>query len=979
MLETKRMPPEDADQPPNAVRTSMVQAIRNQLDHVAKERSGDPGRVVMRRLTGAEFNYVVRDLTGLNLQLESELPGDAVGGEGFANIGIVQFMQDSTLEQYLQTARRIAEHAVIGAGPIQFFKDPGKTGFELSAIDRIQAIYRSHGFRTGAGEGGEPFGMDRYPKAFFVAWLFKHREALGLHDATIDTLSIEHTMDSRFVHHLWSVLNDRHAVFPTREIAGRWANLPGPNDESLQEIRLQCDELYLFLQGWQKRLSDRNTHFEEAVVLDEQDVKLSSRHDFSFRTEIPEEQKVLRLHFRAAPVDASTPDPIVSWQDLKIEFRRRGRRWDRPLDFFRVAKLVDSKADPDAESLDAKKQFVTSSSRSIIYEIEIPPSRINVRFAASAQLDLANSPSKLALCAVTQEPNDWQSHARLIVDPESDSISQLTRGIRRFVRDLPQISQREPAPSDRDPIPEPFDPTYNNPERDHFHYKVKYYRDDKFLVDKVLDDATRKQLDQAWCDLLTSFEYHDIFLKFTANKFQIDLPSERMEDITPEWVERIHGEPGKIISRLLGNWNSYQIMRRDAEASHLADMLQFASQAWRRPLTSDETRQLMTFYETQRQEHAYGHADAIRATIVRVLMSPRFLFRSESPENSGGRLSSWEIGSRLSFLLWASIPDQELREMAASEQLNESQYIEKQVARMLRDPKAIRFAHEFFGQWFGFYRFDKFDGVDVERFPEFTNSLKHSMFESANRFFGYIVRNDRPIREILFSDYTFVNKRLAEYYGLEPPSESGFHRLTAAGKNHRGGLLGLGAVLTTTSAPLRTSPVKRGDWILRRVIGTPVPPPPADAGSIAADDITGDGLTVGQRLAAHRRDASCASCHTRIDPLGFALENFDAIGRWRERYRDGQSVENSGVLINGESITGPEGLREYLRQNEHLFFETFCQKLLGFALGRSVLLSDSKLIEDMLVDIKADAPFSTIVTRIVSSPQFRNSQSIKNE
>ncbi len=188
---------------------------------------------------------------------------------------------------------------------------------------------------------------------------------------------------------------------------------------------------------------------------------------------------------------------------------------------------------------------------------------------------------------------------------------------------------------------------------------------------------------------------------------------------------------------------------------------------------------------------------------------------------------------------------------------------------------------------------------------------------------------------------------------------------------HRGGLFGLGAVLTVTSAPLRTSPVKRGDWVLRRVLGTPVPPPPADAGSIPADDALGDGQTVRQRLERHRREATCRNCHERIDPPGFTLEHFDAIGRWRDRYRDGQPIDDTGALADGTTITGFEGLRSYLDERRPLFQRALCTKLVGYALGRGESIHDAALIEQMLAGLKTDDGLAPLVERIVRSKQFR--------
>jgi hypothetical protein len=304
--------------------------------------------------------------------------------------------------------------------------------------------------------------------------------------------------------------------------------------------------------------------------------------------------------------------------------------------------------------------------------------------------------------------------------------------------------------------------------------------------------------------------------------------------------------------------------------------------------------------------------------------------------------------------------------------LTKTAQIEAQVKRMLADPKARRLSTEFFGQWLGFYRFDQFRGVDTSRFPEFTPEVKSAMYDEAVSFFEHIVRKDRPVREILFADYTFLNQSLAKHYGIgkEIASTGAVEMVDGANTFQRGGLMRLGAVLTATSAPLRTSPVKRGDWLLRRIIGTPVPPPPADAGSIPADDKLFGGMTVRQRLDAHRRNPSCAGCHTRIDPLGFSLEHYDAVGRWRDRYADGQAIEDSGTLADKTEISGVDGLLRYLRTQEEQVVRTLCHKLIGYALGRTIRLSDQPLIDRMAAS-GSRARFSELVTAIAASPQFR--------
>ena len=352
---------------------------------------------------------------------------------------------------------------------------------------------------------------------------------------------------------------------------------------------------------------------------------------------------------------------------------------------------------------------------------------------------------------------------------------------------------------------------------------------------------------------------------------------------------------------------------RDAEPGHVEDALRFAERAWRRPLTADEAARLRDFYARLRRGGGLDHEHAIRALLARILVAPAFLYRAEPPEAGRGGivpLTDWQLASRLSYFLWSSMPDEPLREAAAAGRLRDPAELERQARRMLRDPKARRLATEFFGQWLGFYRFDQFQGIDAGRFPEFTDRLRAAMYEEAVSFFEHLVREDRPVDEILFADYTFLNRPLAEHYGVAAVAAKGddFVKVDGLAEQHRGGLLGMGAVLAATSAPLRTSAVKRGDWVLRRIVGTPVPPPPADVGSIPADDVLADGLTVRQRLEAHRKNASCANCHARIDPLGFALEPFDPLGRWRDAYGDGQADRPLGHAPRRHDRVRPGGV-----------------------------------------------------------------------
>src|SRR5947208_2469539 len=543
-----------------------------------------------------------------------------------------------------------------------------------------------------------------------------------------------------------------------------------------------------------------------------------------------------------------------------------------------------------------------------------------------------------------------------------------------FASILPPNSHNEPTPADKDPIPLPFDSTYNVPEHDEFDTTVKYIRDDKFVYQHMLDDAARKRVDQAWTDLYASFEYHDHYVKLLAKHYKLDLKDKHISQLDKATLDSFPAEARQYMAPHIAEYKAVMAAQAAARPRNLQDALDFASRAWRRPLTEKEKLSLRAFYDKALAGEG-DHRKAIRAVLARVLVSPAFLYRVEQPSEAVALkpLNDWEMASRLSFFLWASIPDDELRRAAAAGELSTPQGIQRQVKRMTADPKARRLATEFFGQWLGFYHFDQHRGVDTTRFPEFTNEVKESMYDEAVFFFEHIIRKDRPVREILTADYTFLNQPLAKFYGVkkEIKSKNDPELVEGANAMNRGGVLRLGAVLTVTSAPLRTSPVKRGDWVLRRILGSATPPPPADAGSIPADDKMFGGLTVKQKMEAHKRNATCANCHLRIDPLGFPLEHYDSTGRWREKYNDGKAVEDSSALADKTEVVGVDGLLKYLNGREEQVLQTLSHKMLGYALGRTVLISDQPML-DKLVSAGGNATISQLAAEIATSKQFRN-------
>ncbi|MEW5980522.1 MAG: DUF1592 domain-containing protein [Acidobacteriota bacterium] len=1020
-LEQKKMPPEMMPQPSDEERQTAISWILAELDGFIKQRAGDPGRVTLRRLTSGEYGYSIQDLTGLDLKVERDLVSDEIGGEGFSNFGDVQFIQDTGMERYLEAAKHVADHAVIGAGPIQFFTDPGKTGFELSAVARIRAIYDRYGFRTVSGEGGRPYGLDRYGKALYVAWRYQHRAALGESKVTLMELAAREGVTTRFAQHLWTVVHKPSLSYPAAEVVARWRKLPAPASNitaSAATARAACAEIQKFLVTWPSWLFARGDQAaggagdERPLEFSDASLKVENRHRFVFlqggrggpRAAAPVKGGTARVYVNVALVN---PDPklkpVIVWRNPTIQFRtdfgRPGQALLTPAATGQ-ATVIPHAGDRPAEGPEnrprlplrtvlteesAKKlAFGTSPDGSVVgpedfasegsvsFDVKVPGDVALFEFQVDAEVGRDRNP----VFRITISDREDSSTKRvpiwgLVANPQSSGYKAWKASVLEFARILPPNSHGEPTPADKDPIPAPFDNTYNVPEHDDFVVKVKYLRDDRFVVEHILDDATRVQLDQAWSDLYASFEYHDTYLRLLANKFKVDLKGKGISDFDNARIESLPEEMRQYVRSLRAEYRRVMATQAAARAGHLEDCIRFAGKAWRRPLSEAESLRLRTFYSST-LSHELDHQKAIRALLARILVAPAFLYRVEPAQQPGVRpLSNWELASRLSYFLWSSIPDAELRRAAGAGELSTPAQLRRQVKRMLANPKARRLSTEFFGQWLGFYRFEEYRGVDTTRFPEFTEEVKAAMYDEAVSFFEHIIRKDRPIREMLHADYTFLNQALAKHYGVqkEISSKDQVELVEGASAFHRGGLLRLGAVLTTTSAPLRTSPVKRGDWLLRRVLGTAIPPPPADAGSIPADDKLFGGLTLREKLAAHQRNVTCAGCHSRIDPLGFPLEKYDAIGRARNQYPDGKPIDDSDVLANQKKGFGVEGLLDYLKGEEKQVVRTLAQKLLGYALGRTILLSDQPLI-DRLVDAGGDASFSRLAAEIVSSPQF---------
>jgi hypothetical protein len=366
--------------------------------------------------------------------------------------------------------------------------------------------------------------------------------------------------------------------------------------------------------------------------------------------------------------------------------------------------------------------------------------------------------------------------------------------------------------------------------------------------------------------------------------------------------------------------------------------------------------------------------EGIGLAIEAMLVSPQFLFRLErnaqaaSPEASH-RITGHELASRLSYFLWSSMPDEELLRCADRGSLRQSEVLAAQVRRMLKDPKSRALVEEFGGQWLQFRALESVK-PDRERFPDFEEYLRMSMRMETEMFFESIVREDRSILDFIDGKYTFLNERLAQLYKIPGIAGSEFRRVDLSANPQRGGVLTQASVLTVSSYATRTSPVLRGKWILENILNTPPPPPPPDV-PILDEAAVGTSVSLRQQLEKHRTNATCASCHARMDPLGFGLENFDAIGAWRAE--DGKlPIDASGSLPDGRSFQGPDGLKQILKADRAAFAGCLTEKLLTYALGRGLERYDRPVVKAIATRVAASQyRFSNLVLEIVNSLPFQ--------
>ena len=417
---------------------------------------------------------------------------------------------------------------------------------------------------------------------------------------------------------------------------------------------------------------------------------------------------------------------------------------------------------------------------------------------------------------------------------------------------------------------------------------------------------------------------------------------------------------------------------RSGEAYAQKILTRIARRAYRRPVTAADLERPMQFFrEVYKEKARQGFYEGIESALSAILVSPQFLFRIEKePANakpgSAYQLTDLQLASRLSFFLWSSIPDDELLDAAATGKLSEPKELERQVRRMLADPRSTSLVTNFANQWLYLRNLSSVT-PNHRLFPDFDDNLRQAFKRETESFFESVLKEDRPVTDLLKADYTFLNERLARHYGISRVQGSRFRKVALKPDDRRGGLLRHGSILTVTSYATRTSPIIRGDWIMKNLLGIHLPPPPPNVPELKERTVDAD-LPFRERFKEHRANKSCAVCHDMIDPIGFALENFDAIGRWRA-HEDGRPIDAAGMLPDGSRFDGVSDLEEQLLARPEIFAGAFTEKLMTFALGRGVEHFDGPAIRKILADAaKDDRRMSSIILGIVNSVPFRFKQ-----
>lgn len=981
VVEAGEMPPKDADELLATEKTALIAWINASLTEVAQRNAGDPGPVTLRRLTNFEYDNTLRDLTGQDYRPSKEFQPDGGGGEGFSNIGDVLFISPAQLDKYLKAARLIADHASILPGTgIQF--QPQRIGLRGAKQIKDQAQQALYVWYQKAATPHLPQDGGDFREADYMlaCWKWQHKNLTGA--VSLAQLASEAKLSLPFLENWWTLLNDTKVESRFLDLTRiPWRALPPPAAEKPKDIPIAVTASLKAIQA--QRRSWLGEKDPGAGVQRRQQDADGLRH---YRLPDPFAQRGEAWDATGGLPGAGTiaqPGRV----HLVLGDLADGGKGDHVL-FSEFTVRIGDKKHPYLPFLrqrrDAHQKTLAEITAGKPVHPDLSPEKLKA-WIAEADAILARFGKDRDGKPIHPDTLALQAPA-LVTFPLPEGTNSFTG-----------TGQLDLAHPDADHATTQWTLTLNTPPdpKTILPGVLTIWKRQTEAARKVMGDFNRmktafpdvfeRRLEEVANNIYRGGNPGNGVYYFSDAQLASLIPQhekDRFQQMREDWS---YVSPGKLNDKQLADY--HQRLR-----THLH---RFADWAWRRPSNDAEKAQLTKLYDAGIAV-SLAPETAAREVLVRILISPHFLYKAETlpalatgskdaPTNAAPTsaaasppknpptelpLDPHQIAARLSYFLWASTPDWPLRKAALDGSLAKPEVRQAHVLRMLKDPKAFALAKEFAGQWLEFAGFAEKTTMDAEKFPQFTPELRAAMDKETRLFFENLIRQDRPVRDILLADYTYLNEPLARHYQIPNVVGPEFRQVSVKG-HPRGGLLGMGSVLAKTSRPHRTSPVLRGNWLLNAVLGTPVPPPPNAVPELQEHPEKPASLRA--QLEQHREDPACAACHNRIDPLGFALERFDPIGRLRDKDDLGQAIDTSAALTDGTTFNGFEGLRKYLATRESNFTRLFSRKLLGYALGRPVLPSDTALIETMQTRLKEnDTRFSAAVLAIIESRQFQN-------
>lgn len=928
MLDSGAMPPETAQQPSDEQRRLLRDWVQKYLTAEARAHHGDPGDVPLRRLSNTEYNNTVRDLTGVDLQPAREFPADGAAGEGFTNAAEALSMSPAMMSKYLDAAKDIAAHAVLLPDGFRFSPSNTRRDWTDESLAELREFYAKF---TSDREG-------RLPLRPYLTVLVRHRGDLHSGKTTLEEVAAQAKLSPKYLATLWEALNatEKASSYPLTRLRAQWREAEGDEDVAamVADVAKWQESLWNVVRIGSYVNPDRQVAKDPEVV---------ESREFRLQLEPAAGQGDMVLYLSGRelfPADGEQRG-YVTWQRPRFEAGDQPAvllRDYEPADnqAFRSAFDEDSLVVPLGEVVEVRVSADAVGGREFVVECRM--SSDDGRRVV--QLDVRSSPPTL------DAPPDLQ--APLLAAPDGPRHKRLLEGLAEFRRLFPMfVCYPHVIPLDEVVCLKSF------------------HREDGPLERLFLTDQQKREIDQLW-------EHHRFITKspVVENEYLPLFIGFVTQDQPKETLEFFEAKRAPFRERA-------EQFEREFEAAadvQLDKLCELAGQAYRRPLMDGEEQELRELYDSLRAQQV-PHEEAIRGVLARVLVAPAFLLHMErSPAgDQPAPVTDWELASRLSYFLWASLPDDELRQAAGQGRLHDPEVLAAQTQRMLKDPRIRALAIEFGTQWIHVRGFDQFNEKSETLFPEFDADLRTAIYEESIRFFQDLFQNDRSARQILDADFTFLNERLAQHYGISGVAGPEWRRVEGVKQYGRGGILGLASVQTKQAGASRTSPVLRGNWVVETLLGEKLPRPPANVPQLPEKETGNDGLTMRQLVEQHVSVPECARCHERIDPFGFALEKYDPIGRLREKDLGGLPLDSGVTLKDGTQFEGIDGLRQYLlTKKRDVFLRSFSRKLLGYAMGRSVQLADETLIDEIVTKLKdADGRMSDAVLAIVQSPQFR--------